>query len=101
MKKSVSDLQGFELDFLVAKIEGCNSCRIINTWLFMGPIIEREKIELIYDYELNLWVADIDNNIDSSKYEFVTGSTPLIAAMRCFVAAKFGEYVEIEDEKCG
>ena len=70
-------------------------------WLQGGPIIERERIEIkrgnplyfpkdtveINDYYELLWLAD-------KHY----GPTPLIAAMRCFVASKFGAEVEIPEE---
>lgn len=65
-------------------------------WGFFGPIIERELIDtLTVEGGTDGWQAD--------KYlpdEKVTayGTTPLIAAMRCYVASKLGEEVEIPDE---
>jgi hypothetical protein len=93
MKKLVRDLTGLELNFFVDKAEGYDSHRRCETWLFMGPIIEREKITLIYQDDLNLWGAEIVILQD----QFFFAETSLVAAMRCFVASKFGEYVEIED----
>ena len=59
-------------------------------WSQGGPIIEREKIELTHDgFE---WWARIWADED---YE---GPTPLIAAMRCYVASKLGDEVEVPDE---
>lgn len=64
-------------------------------WMQGGPIIEREGITILSvdDYE---WCAAIgelyyeDNNPRST--------TPLIAAMRCYVASKMGDEVEIPEE---
>ena len=59
-------------------------------WELGGPIIEREKIELTHDgFE---WWARIWADED---YE---GPTPLIAAMRCYVASKLGDEVEVPDK---
>jgi hypothetical protein len=60
-----------------------------------GPIIEREiaKIERFSDA---LWEATAytKNAQDIVQY----GPTPLIAAMRCYVASKLGDEVEIPEE---
>jgi len=81
-------------------------------WAQGGPIIEREHIAISYDSE---WVYD-PNNVDpedepdngdrwyaevrSSSHNFIGGygPTPLIAAMRCYVASKLGDEVEIPEE---
>ena len=62
-------------------------------WSLAGPIIEREAIETaIYSDQ---WQATmhLDNG---SIYE--RGPTPLIAAMRCYVASKLGDEVEMPEE---
>ncbi len=59
-------------------------------WAQGGPIIEREGVSVIrcaYG-----WVANIDGLIP--QY----GTTPLIAAMRCYVASKLGDEVTIPEE---
>lgn len=91
-------------------------------WAQGGPIIERENITIIRannDYVNNksvpLWFAETSNwighNIHTS-YEgeqfdpcFMIdeaggcyGPTPLITAMRCFVASKLGDEVEVPNE---
>jgi hypothetical protein len=58
-------------------------------WDHGGPIIEREKIEVRPGSTDGLWFGSIHD-----VYMFMEGPTPLIAAMRCFVASKFGEEVE-------
>lgn len=65
-------------------------------WLFGGEIIERERIELrpMVSYgngERRWWIAGI-------KGHNVDGDTPLAAAMRCYVARKLGDEVEIPKE---
>jgi hypothetical protein len=58
-------------------------------WSQGGPIIEREYINITYD---DVWTAeDVDN-------ETQWGNTPLIAAMRCYVASKLGDDIEIPEE---
>jgi hypothetical protein len=62
-------------------------------WAQGGPIIERERIS----------VASIDPHWQASMpttfYEGEQdGPTPLIAAMRCYVASKLGYEVEIPEE---
>ena len=54
-------------------------------------IIEREKIETYWHTAMDMWAARHDDNL---RY----GATPLIAAMRCYVASKLGDEVDIPDE---
>ena len=61
-------------------------------WAQGGPIIEREKIGIGHDPELRCWLG-VDTE---SKYQM--GNTPLIAAMRCYVASRLGDEVEIPKE---
>lgn len=65
-------------------------------WSIGGPIIEREKINLtcepsmVYD-DTCRWKA----LCAMSDNEHIYGPTPLIAAMRCYVASKLGDENEI------
>lgn len=59
-------------------------------WSQGGPIIERERISLRDDGG-DQWAAD--DSIRATVY----GSTALIAAMRCYVASRLGNYVEIAE----
>ena len=61
------------------------------TWSQGGPIIEREKISV---------VEGMDDEWQAGKrpFKFYYGPTPLIAAMRCYVASKLGDEVEIPEE---
>jgi len=64
-------------------------------WKHGGPIIEGDiaKIERFSD---SLWEATA---FTKNAQDFVqNGPTPLIAAMRCYVASKLGDEVEVPDE---
>lgn len=58
-----------------------------------GQIIEREKIGTVYRAG-EYWLA---YTFDGAEFEGI-GPTPLIAAMRCYVASKLGDEVEIPEE---
>ena len=61
-------------------------------WSLAGPIIEREGIELLCETVGFRWVAM------PQKGPEWRGPTPLIAAMRCYVASKLGDEVELPEE---
>jgi hypothetical protein len=62
-------------------------------WEAGGPIIEREKIATRENGDSDDWYAckRWDNH---GKF----GATPLIAAMRCYVASKMGDTIEVPEE---
>jgi len=64
------------------------------SWQTCGPIIEREGIHLYVDESKLEWVSSCWGH--QSAYH--GPPTPLIAAMRAFVASKLGEEVEIPEE---
>ena len=59
-------------------------------WAQGGRIIEREGLTITH--QQNQWAAQTDDDL----FEF--GPTPLIAAMRCYVASKLGDEVELPKE---
>ena len=62
-------------------------------WARGGPIVEREKLGWFWDSGNEYWCAS------NPKATFCEdGPTPLIAAMRCLVASKLGDEVEVPDE---
>ena len=70
-------------------------------WSQGGPIIEREKISLLYYDQYQQWEAGVEADRGYGvKYSPISqiGDTPLIAAMRCYVASKLGDEVEIPEE---
>lgn len=106
MKIKTSELTGAALDWAVAWCEGKNPSMFIfwqtgklaaehnysTDWSQGGPISERERIELNTAPKGN-WSA---NGSVEGGMEY--GPTPLIAAMRCFVASRLGDEVEIPEE---
>lgn len=67
------------------------SCNYTTDWAQGGPIIERELIAVDWDHDT--WNAAKD-----SLNWYVSGPTPLVAAMRCYVQSKLGDEVEIPEE---
>jgi len=83
------ELTGRALDWAVSQIEGHE--RAYSTdWAHGGPIIEQERMELEHDGFV--WWARIRADEDFS------GHTPLVAAMRCFVASRMGDAIEVPEE---
>lgn len=69
-------------------------------WAQGGPIIEREGIS-IRNEGLNSWYAVTlkgEKAFRSCEGFDGGGDTPLVAAMRCYVALKMGDEVEIPEE---
>jgi hypothetical protein len=106
-----SELTGAALDWAVAKCEGFVKVAIwtdhigickkysfedqvrwapSTDWAQGGPIIEREGLTLTH--QADLWAAQTDADL------FAYGPTPLIAAMRCYVASKLGDEVDVPEE---
>ena len=94
-----SELSGAALDWAVTKIEAERKRFTIypeymtdysTDWAHGGPIIEREWISL-WQVGRNYWKAD-KGGLHSAQSE-----TPLIAAMRCYVASKLGDNVELPE----
>jgi hypothetical protein len=103
MKMKTSELQGAALHWAVAKCEvGAEFISEIDDphfystdWAQGGPIIERFEIDL-RSVEEGLWEAS--NVFDDLAFHSFQGRTPLIAAMRCYVASKLGDEVELPEE---
>jgi hypothetical protein len=74
------------------------------SWAQGGPIIEREKIGLLH-VENTLphqrWDAGETDELPNALWAIACGPTPLIAAMRCYVASKLGDEVDIPQELTG
>jgi hypothetical protein len=103
MKVKTNELSGNQLDWAVAKAIGEYKPVAVpeysTNWAQGGPIIERERIAIWWakwddiDSALPVWSAVRFNEDD------YYGPTPLIAAMRCYVASKLGEEVEVPKEE--
>lgn len=113
MKHKTNELAGALLDAAVAKAEGKKIAKTpegedgawievgwpegrlpyapSTNWNDGGPIIERERIKLDPDFSPEIkgdWVAMLAGG-------YAEGPTPLIAAMRAYVASTLGDEVEL------
>jgi hypothetical protein len=88
-----SELTGAALDWAVAKIEAnvWGYFSPSTNWTHGGPIIEREGMQI--QTFMDKWLASIPKPFVQRD-----GPTPLIAAMRCYVASKLGDDIEIPKE---
>jgi len=127
MKLKTTELQDYAFDWAVAKSLGLHvtmtrggwfvfdsdaysefrndynddklqSFRPSTNWAQGGPIIEREWLDVTpwpneSDEDLR-WQCKQHDSIDCVAF----GPTPLIAAMRCYVASQLGDEVEVPDE---
>ena len=70
-------------------------------WALGGPIIEREGIS-ICNLEANAWGVEgwtaSRGELWSPSEDGWVSPTPLIAAMRCYVASKLGDEVQLPEE---
>lgn len=105
-----ADATGAALDWLVCKALGhylppfdeytlgwLGTKNFSTDWSQGGPIVEREGISLIRQTETR-WVSEYSNGCSRSDHGRSWGPTPLIAAMRCFVASKLGDTAEVPEE---
>lgn len=110
MKIKTSELNDAALDWAVRVCLNRNECfdlgllpesnivpafRPSMRWAQGGPLIEREGIDLLKNG--GVWTALKTMTIDHPHLR-VSGPTPLIAAMRCFVASRLGDEVEVPEE---
>ncbi len=115
-----SELKDLALDWAVAKCEGrdCYADKDgiwfrdsgthpdgIETnyggWTLCGPIIEREEIGIKRNAPSSIgreWEARPSITAKGAGGKWGYGPTPLLAAMRCYVASKLGDEVEIPEE---
>lgn len=70
------------------------------TWAFSGPIIEREGIELSTSIDGNGWLATHGPwpQRGASGWGFFNGANAREAAMRAYVAQRYGEQITTEDK---
>jgi hypothetical protein len=112
-----SELTGAALDWAVAQIEKPrlsqsfarkNAVVLAHGGLYApaidweqgGPIIEREGISVnCWSFHSMPWKASIEGGTDAGVDLYVEyGDTPLIAAMRCYVASKLGDEIDLPTE---
>jgi hypothetical protein len=104
-----NELTGAALDWAVhvalhGSCDGCAEHEYSTDWAQGGPIIEREMIQITPHCMVNPlygWAAayrSFDEDDDIYALFRKRGKTPLIAAMRCYVASKLGDDINIPDE---
>lgn len=118
MKIKVSEATGKVLDYMVATAEGVNDeafhlyyepteptdydshgypeFHYSTVWAQGGPIIERDRIDCISDP--NGSAGWLGRNYINQKIIALYGPTPLVAAMRCYVASKLGYEIDVPEE---
>lgn len=114
--EKVADLEGMDLDYWVAIAEGLKVVTVVERWGHVvelangkqvgyapstewyggGPIIEREGLQL---RKFTSWEAGYAIDVDNGEWvgPYGRGETQLVAAMRAYVASKFGETVNWND----
>jgi hypothetical protein len=107
MKLRTSELTDAALDWAVTKCMGFDHSVTSSEggmwgwatdWAQGGPIIEREGMQV--KKHASNWIA-LPTNAEFSEEAYQEGDTPLIAAMRCYVAFKLGDEVDVPEElKC-
>lgn len=80
----------------IQKYRWCDWWYPSTDWAQGGPIIEREWIDL-HCVNDSLWEAECPAPCGLAMQN---GPTPLIAAMRCYVASKLGADVDVPEELC-
>lgn len=123
MKIKTSELIGPALDWAVAKCEGFTEFEFWHTgsvttrymngttvchgystnWSQGGPIVDREitGVDLVSDWKgVKKWSARRFEYLPDDQTRCVeqVGPTLLIAGLRCYVASKLGDEVEIPEE---
>lgn len=126
MKVKTTELAGAALDWAVSKCEGVNGetfrlyyepqeqsdfdehgfpeFHYSTIWSQGGPIIEREGIELLCNVSAIEASRFKEAHADwfacnkHAKQAHYHGTTPLIAAMRCYVTSKIGDEVNVPKE---
>lgn len=116
MKVKTATLTGPALDWAVAMAKGiADDCEVhastvwygrvtsgfvqhkpSTDWAQGGPIIEREGIGTAKAENDEDWIAMRKYNLARDDL-YWCGPTPLVAAMRCFVASKLGDEVDIPE----
>ena len=113
-----AELSGAALDWAVASIELTGHDDYTNVlmvtvgddndwkynpstdWSQAGTIIEREEISISREFLSGRveWAAWTPAPFRDDAEAFGYGTTPLEAAMRCYVASKLGDEVEVPDD---
>lgn len=122
MKVSINEATTLQLDYLMAKVEKRLGIRVpepggyrllyahnegywdlfkkhhkkfSESWHLVGATIAKTKMTVGWEPRAKEWIAVV--HLEDGPI-VKTSPTPLIAAMRCYVASKLGDEVEIPEE---
>lgn len=108
MLMKTSELTGQALVWAIAKAEGREDVRVDTDgdligndyfdyleWDQGGPIIERERISI--RQWTNVPIVNAYMPAEDAAWSS-DAKSPLVAAMRCYVASKLGDKIEVPDE---
>ena len=115
MKVKVNEATQAQLNWMVAKAEGIGlgprgfvvyyhegepaPWQPTTNWAQGGPIMEREKIDVLaLRTDEGGFRAYHTPTHEAKTHTYAEGPTPLIAAMRCYVASELGDEVAVPDE---
>lgn len=110
MKIKTSELTGSALDWAVAKAQGYglstldllydikqyNKYKPSSDWGFGGPIVEEQRIYVKPNSSNEGWRSYVLIGGGGIAWSYF-GPTFLIAAMRCYVASKLGDEIEVPE----
>jgi hypothetical protein len=111
MRIKTSELTGAPLNWAVATVMGLDieiKYGVVHTdddevfmpdldWNIVGFIIEQEGIDICTDTRGG-WIATLITDWEEGTFVRGEDETPRIAALRCYVASKLGDEVEIPEE---
>jgi hypothetical protein len=103
MEIKTSELTGAALNWAVhvalhGSCEGYAEHEYSTNWEYGGPIIERKR--LCVTPGNGYWGSVVHDRLfeDDGSDHHALGPTPLIAAMRCYVASELGDTVDVPEE---
>jgi len=117
MKTKTAELTGATLDWAVAKCEGrgyvmgeteyapdgrtyqrgtaqATGPHYSTNWAQGAPILSRERIDRVFNHKSGLWLAFTSRGTTHTHQD----KSELVAGLRCVVASKLGDEVEIPEE---
>ena len=103
-----SELTGAALDWAVQQCEGARKdidfvwwtddhYTPSTDWAQGGPIIEREGISVMYRPGVRM-IANINGQYEQTIGHMHKGNIGLLVAMRCYVASKLGDDIDLPKE---
>lgn len=102
MKVKTSELTGPALNRAVAEALGHKDTitwsgsgwNPSTDWSQGGPLVERERMTVTHNEDDGCWEAYYPDDVAG----YQRANSPLIAAMRCYVASKLGDEVDVPEE---